>query len=106
MKQLISTIRRYVNILVTVIVIVADRNSHAVAGALQARFLGPVLECAIRLLMVEAIPVKRAGLFGDGPLANEVVEGCAIDEKNVQTAIIISIEKCHPRTHGLDQILV
>ena len=57
--ELVAAIGGDIKVLESVVIVVADGNAHAVAGSLQAGFFRNVFECAIFLLMVEAIPVLR-----------------------------------------------
>jgi hypothetical protein len=71
-------------------------HAHGVTSALQARFHGQVLKCAIGLLMIETIPLKRPSFLRDGSLGNEVAEGCAIGEKDVRRPSLSASKRATP----------
>ena len=57
-----------VEVFEAVVVVVADGDAHAVADALEAGLFGDVLEGAVLLLVVEAVPVFGTGFCGHGVL--------------------------------------
>ena len=81
MIKAIAAVRSDEKVLEAVIVIVADRDSHAVALALQPRSFGYVLEGAVCLLVIQPIPVLRAGLLRNRSFRRRIVQGSAVYEK-------------------------
>jgi hypothetical protein len=95
-----------VEVLVAVVVVVADRDSLAVARAGEARRLRHVLEAAVRLLAVEAVPVARPVLLRQGAGRHRVVDPRPVREEDVEAAVAVVVEERHPRAHGLRQVLL
>src|ERR1700733_16237284 len=81
---------RDVQIGITIVVVIADRYTHAVISVTCVRqpgFLRDVGETPIRILPVEAIPI-----FGILPVeglgwVHRIVEPAAIDQKNVEQSV-------------------
>ena len=79
MIKLVAAVGGYVEILEAVIVEVTDSNAHSIADALKASFLGHVFKRAIRLLVVETVPVIWAGFLRDGPFGGGILDSSAVD---------------------------
>jgi len=83
----------------TVVVEVADGDSHAVAFALDASLFGDVGEGAVAVVVEEAVPI--AGRF--------LLQGrdCGtVDEVNVQPAVVIVVDQADAGDHGFGLVLV
>ena len=105
MVELVAAVRGDVKIFEAVIIVIADRDAHAVTNTLQAGFFGHVFESAIGFLVVKAIPVTRAGLLRDSALGSRVLEGRAIHQENVEAAVVVVVEKRDAATHGFEQVV-
>jgi hypothetical protein len=90
--QAIATICRHVQIFEAVVVEVAYRYSHAVSNALESGAVRDILKGAILFLVIEAIPILGAGLLRDGSLGSGITEGCAVDEEDVEEAVVVIVE--------------
>ena len=101
----IPAIGSYVEILLTVIVVITRSNSHAVAGALQTGFLCDVFELPLRRLVKQPIPILCAGLLRNRALGSGIRKRSPIDQENVETPIAVTIKQGDTRPHCLDQIL-
>src|SRR5207244_7263238 len=64
-----------------------------------------VFEGAISLLVIKTVPVVWSGLLRGGAFGRGILEGCAVDHKNVQATVVIVIEKGDAAAHGLHQIM-
>ena len=106
MVELVAAVRGNVEIFKAVVVIIADGDAHAVAEALQTSFLGHVFEGAIGFLVEEAVPVSWTGLLGDGALRRGILEGGAVNEENVEAAVVVVIKEGNTATHGFHQIVL
>src|SRR5260221_124312 len=82
----ISAILSYVKIGQTVVVIVADRDAHAVATAGDTRLVGNVSERSVPIVSVERISQRRAWI--------EEVTLAAIHKVDVHPAVVVVVEKC------------
>src|ERR1700722_7600793 len=91
----VSAIGGNVEVFEAVVVVVANRYPHAIAGALQAGLDSNVFERTILLLVVEAIPIFLASLLGNGAFRGWIRQRCAIDEKNVEHAVVVIVEERH-----------
>src|SRR5579859_7068811 len=79
-----------------VVVIVGDGDAHTPAEAREAGLLGDVLERAAGLLMIER---------DQGIAAFEVAfDGGAVDQDDVQTAVVIAIEQAGPAADGFNDV--
>ncbi len=68
-----------------VIIVIGDGYAHAPTAAGEARFLGDVLESAVRPLVIEGDEWVAAGA--------ETLDGGAVDEDDVEAAVVIAIEE-------------
>ena len=102
---MVAAERGHEKIFIAVVVVIADGDAHAVADTLQSGFGGDIFKGAVRLLVVETIPVLSAGLLRDRSLGNKVRKRRSVYEVNVQATIVVVIEKCHAGAHRLQQIL-
>ena len=91
-------------ILVAVVVVIGNRNAHAVADSLQTRLLSDVLERSIGLLVVHAIPVFGPGLLWNEALRSRIGIGCAVDQEEIETAVVIAVEQGNAGAHRLNQV--
>src|SRR2546430_15719645 len=70
-------------IVVTVVVIVADRNCRRPAGAHESSFRGYVSECAVAIVLVQAI----------GSIRRRTAEPRAAEDEQVHPAVIIVVDE-------------
>ncbi len=104
--KLVSSICSYIQIFVAIVVIITDRDSHSIAGALQPGFVGDILERTIGLLVVQTIPIFRSSLFGNCARSSGIIDFSAVHEKEIETAIVVVIEQSDSRTHGLEKVFL
>src|ERR1700691_5423964 len=101
----IPPIGSYVEILLTVIVVITHSNSHAVARALQTGLFCDVFELPLWCLVIQPIPILCAGLLRNRAFGSGIRKRSPIDQKNVETPIAVTIKQGDTRPHGLDEIL-
>ena len=84
-----------IDIGVSIIVIVAHGRAHSVEGQfLQSRLRGFILEPAIPEVPVKGV-LDRAGALPIRGLAT-------VDEEDVEQAVTVIVQECHPTAGGLD----
>ena len=83
-------------ILETVVVVVTDTHSAGPARFEQPRFLGDVCECAVAVVLIEAI----ARTFGSVRQAN------SRRDKDVEPAIVVVVQKCTAAACHLDDVVL
>src|SRR5437870_12921794 len=103
--ELVAAVSRNVEIFEAVVVVIADSDAHAVASAWQTGPFRHVFEGAISLLVIKTVPVVWSGLLRGGDFGRGILEGCAVDHKNVQATVVIVIETYDTAAHGLHQIM-
>ena len=106
MIEAVASVGGDVEVFVTVVVIITDRYTHSVADALEAGLFGYIFESAVALLVIEAVPVLRAGLLRDGALCSGIAERRAVDEEEIEAAVIVVVEERDARAHRLDEIFL
>src|SRR6185295_10303054 len=79
----------------TVVVIIADADALSPAGVRHAGFRGDVGESAVAIVLEE----MGSRLLSSG----EALQAPAVDQKNIQPAIIVIIVKRHAATRGLQK---
>src|SRR5271170_1632955 len=104
--ELIAAVGRYVQVFIAVVVVIADRYSHAVARALKPGLFRDIFKCSVGFLMVKTVPIFRASFLRDCALRRRVCKGGAIDEEKVKPAIVVIVKKGNARTHGLNEIFL
>ncbi len=105
MVQAVAAVAGHIQVFISIVVVVADGDAHAIANSLQAGLLRNVFKGPIRLLVVQAVPVFGAGLLRNESLGRWIGIRRAIHKEDIQQAVIVAIEKRHARTHGLNEIL-
>src|SRR5437764_3578352 len=83
-------------ILEPVVVVVTDTHSAGPARFEQPRFLGDVCECAVAVVLIEAI----ARTFGSVRQAN------SREDKNVEPTVVVVVQKCTAAAGYLDDIVL
>ena len=94
---------------VAVIVVVADRDAHAVvarASAGKARGFRHVRETAVFVLAIEAIPVAWVGTIKFLWKPHRAGHAPAIYQKNVEQAIVIVVEQGHAARHRFNEVFL
>ncbi len=91
MKKVALAVGGNKEIVVAVVVEVADGHTHAKHFHLQARFVSHVRERAVMIVVIEL--GRRAFLDVAGPVH-------AVHEKNVWPAVIVVVNDGHTRSHG------
>jgi len=102
--ELVTAICSHVEIFAAIIVVIACGYSHAVACALQTRFLGYIFEASIGLLMVQTIPVLRACLLRDRSLRRRITERRAIHKEQIEPSVVVVVKQGNAGAHRLDKI--
>src|SRR5690348_10635386 len=93
-----------IDIRATIIVVVADGDSHAVESAQHSSLLRDIGECAVAVVPVEPIPELRVGLVRFATSRHRVLKLRAIHEVNVQPAVSVEIEERDSSNHRLNQV--
>ena len=91
----------------TVVVIVGDRDAHAVIARTcirQACGFGDVREAAILVLAVEPIPIPGVGAIEFLRDLHGTCQAAAVDQKDVEQTGVIVVEQGHTSGHGLDKV--
>ena len=99
MKQLIPGYIGEKDVRPAVVVVVSDGDADAVALALHSGALGNIGVSAVAVIVEQAVPILRR-------LFLERWDGRAVDEVNVQVAVVVVIEERHAGEHGLGQVLI
>ena len=104
----IGTIGGQVEILKSVVIIIADGDAHSVPGPDpgQARLLGDIGEFSVAIVPVEPIPVLGVALVDFRPRRHRVLEPGAVSEEDIEIAIVIVVKKRDASAHCLQQVLV
>src|SRR5438270_538897 len=82
-----------------IIVEISNSDSGRIPDALQARLLRHIFKTSIRLLVIEPIPVLRSRLLRESIFRHVLVEWRAIRKEQIEPAVVVIIERRHPRTH-------
>ena len=98
-EELVAGHVRDIDIGPAVVIVVADGHAHPVALAGDAGFFGDIGEGAVAIVVEEAVPVFRRVLL-------ERRNRRAVDEVDVQVAVVVVIEQRHAGHHGFGLILV
>src|SRR5580704_3194333 len=98
--KFIAAVSRYVEILKTVVIVIANSNAHSIAGSLQASLHGHILKRSVRLLAVKSVPILRISFLRNGPFRSGVSERRSIDDKDVKASIVVIVEQRNSCTHG------
>src|SRR5690348_1345896 len=94
--QPVLAVIRDVEIVPSVVVVVADANALSPAGRGQARLGGHIGKSAIVIIVIEAV---------GRPLAcRETLEPGAIDEKNVGPAVVVVVKNRDAGPGGLNDV--
>src|SRR6266550_667699 len=94
---------------VAVIVVVADRDAHAVVASAsvgKARGFRHVRETAVFVLAIEAIPVAWVGTIKFLWKPHRAGHAPAIYQKNVEQAIVIVVEQGHAARHRFNEVFL
>ena len=98
-----------VDVCEAVVVVVADRDAHAVVvlrHAGEASLLRHVGKRAIGVLVIEAVPEARARLVRQFVRRHRVIDLRAVGEEHVQAIVVVVVQQGHAAAHGLHQVLV
>src|SRR5258708_4964380 len=87
MKQMISADTGNDEIIKAIVVIIADGSAHALQGQAQPHILGNVGESAVVVVVVKRESGTRSAEWMSRPPV-------AIDQQDVQEAIVIVIDEC------------
>src|SRR6185437_15184399 len=104
--QMVAAISRHIQIFVAVVIVVTDSHAHPVSNTLQPGLLGHVFERAVLTLVIQAVPVFRRTLLWNGVLGHGIVEWGAVNEENIQQAVVVVVEDGDTRSHGLHQVFM
>src|ERR1035441_9104427 len=86
MKKLISGHVGEEDIRPSVVIVISNSDADAIALALDSGFLGNIRERAVVVIVEKAVPIL-------GRLFLQRWDGCAVDEVNVQVAVIVISEE-------------
>src|SRR5712692_4952339 len=103
--KLVPTVRRNIQILVAVIVVIPYRYSHPVTRSLQTRLFSNVFERPIRLLEVEPVPILRSRFLGNRSLRCRIADRCTVDQESIQPPVVVVVKQRHSCSHRFGQIL-
>ena len=109
MIENIFPVVRYVQVGITVVVVIADRHSHAVvaiASFCQTSLLGNVREAAVFILAIKAVPVTRIVAIEILWRWHRTRNPAAVHQENIEQPVVVVIEQGHAARHGFDQILL
>jgi hypothetical protein len=87
------------NVGATIVVVITDRDAHAIAGTGKASFFSDVGKCAVVVVAVEAVRVDGRGFFERRDLG-------AIDTVDVEEAVVVVVKERNAGDHGLGLILI
>ena len=85
------------DVLVAVVVVVANGHAGIVAGAREARFLGDVLEGAVAVVVKQAVGVFRRSLLKGLDIG-------AVGEEDIQLAVVVVVEDGDAAGHRLGRV--
>ncbi len=105
MIQARAAVRSDVEVLVSVVVVVADGYAHAISDTLQAGLYGHIFKRAVLFLVIQAVPVFGIGLLRHRRLRGRIGERSAVDKEHIEQAVIVVIKQRDARAHGFDQVL-
>src|SRR5258708_24849545 len=86
------------DVVIAVIVIVANRHAHAIDIQAESRGGGNVSKCSVAIIVVEPQRIS-ASAFMSGP-------AFAVDEQDVGIAVIVVINKRAARAQGFRQVFL
>src|SRR5262249_28665992 len=95
---------RYVEILEAVVVVVASGHAHSVTKTLQAGFFGYIFKRPVLFLMIEPVPELGPGFLRNRSFRSGIGKRRTIDEKEVQTTVVVVVEKGDARAHGFRKV--
>ena len=81
------------NVFIAVVVVVADRDAHVVAGAREPGLFGYVGEVAVAVVLEEAVGIFRGSLL-------ERLDVRSVGEENVELAVVVVIEDRDAARHS------
>ena len=85
------------DVLVTVVVVVADRHAGIVASSGEARFRGDVFEVAGAIVFEQAVGVLRRALFERADIGS-------VGEEDIQLAVVVVVEDGHAAGHRFRRV--
>ena len=103
--QRVAIIVRDVNIFEAVVIVIPDRDTHATAvlrHSREAGLFGHIRERAVGVLMIQTIPEFVIGLVWRFAFGQGIVDLCAVNKKDVQTAVVVIVEERNTSPHCLD----
>ena len=105
--QDIFSIARHEEVSKTIVIIVSDCHTHAVIArtcSRQACGFGDVGEAAVLVLAVEPVPIAGVGAIEFLRELHGTCQMAAVDQKDVEQAVVIVVEQGHTPGHGLDEV--
>ncbi len=82
-----------------VVIVVGGGGAHGIAGTGQTCFFGHVAKLHVTFVVIEAVPVLRAGFGERGKIG-------AVREEDIGTAVAIIVEDSETASHGFDHVLL
>ena len=98
-KELIACHVRNENVCATIVVVVTNSDSHAIACSGHACFFGDVGESTVMVVAIETVPVIRRSLPQRWYL-------CAVDRVDIKESIVVVIEQRNAGNHRFGLVLV
>jgi len=102
--KLVPAVCGHIQVFKSVIVVIADSDSHSVTCSVQPSSLSYVFECAVFFLVEKPIPILWARFLRDRPLGRGVAERSAVDHKNIQAPIVVGVKQGNAGSHRFDQV--
>src|ERR1700760_318161 len=99
MEETVFAVVGDVEIVVAVVVVIADAYTLAPAGYVQSSSFGDVGECAVVVVVIKVAGVGRA-------VARIGVKHAAINEEDVGPAVVIVVEDGDTAAGGLEDVLL
>src|SRR5205823_3320225 len=93
-------------ILVAIVVVIADSYTDLVSPAGNARAFTDILKGSVRLLVIEAAPVFRSSFLRHSVRRHGIEQASTVDEKYIEAAVVVAVEQRHSRCNRFEQVLL
>src|SRR5580698_2973768 len=90
--QMVPSVSGDIEVLIAVVVVVANRNAHVIPDTFQTSSLSNVLERSILALVVQPVPVLRRTLLRDRSLLRGIIQRRSIHKEQIEAAIIVIVK--------------
>ena len=104
----VPPIARDVEIRESVVVVIADGHAHAVVvpGAGETRRGCHIRETAVAVLPIQPVPIRRIPTGEVGGEFCGIVQLPAVNQEDVEKAVVVVVEQGHAAAHGFDQVFL